>query len=234
MSNLFFLRSLTFSDSVQTFSAFVGNTHLTELTFPDSVTSMGWMAMEQQPTLRSVVLGNRITSIFESTFDSDTNLEHVTIGNAVTYIGEKAFYKCANLVDLKIPDSVRYIDDSALSGLLALTTVVLPASLTYLGDYSFYMAQRLTMVHIPNSVTHIGDGSLNSCLGYGLAVGEGSTSQLRGDVRCVPCVTDTLVIPDVVTSIGLESFFYCINVSTVIISDSVTGNIIFSCARDSD
>lgn len=65
--------------------------------------------------IKSVNIGNGITSISEWSFINCSNLSDVTISDSVTSIGSEAFYKCTDLTNITIPDSVTSIGSSAFN-----------------------------------------------------------------------------------------------------------------------
>ncbi len=67
-------------------------------------------------SLKSVVIGNSVTSIGNSAFSGCSGLKFVVIGNSVTSIGYDAFYNCAGLTSVEIPNSVTSIGNEAFRG----------------------------------------------------------------------------------------------------------------------
>ena len=57
-------------------------------------------------------------------------LKSLYIGNSVTSIGDRAFYTCSSLSSLAIPDSVTSIGDRAFYGCNSLTSFTIPDSVT--------------------------------------------------------------------------------------------------------
>ena len=79
--------------------AFYGCESLTNITIPDSVTSIGRYAFGVCG-LMDVMLSSSMTEIEESVFSSCRSLRSVTIPESVTDIGESAFYCCCSLTDV--------------------------------------------------------------------------------------------------------------------------------------
>ena len=104
------------SDIYLYFPYFSGNTSITSITIPDSVTSIWSSSFAGCTNLTSITIPDSVTSIGDSAFDSCTSLTSVTIGNCVQIIGSKAFYKCSGLTSITIPGSVTSIGDDAFYG----------------------------------------------------------------------------------------------------------------------
>lgn len=115
--------------------------------------------------LKTVVIGNTVTTIGDSEFFGAPSLTSVTIGSSVTSIGEQAFSKCEKLESVNIPGSVARIGNEAFRRCSALTTVSIPNSVTAIGDYSFSGCSGLTSLTIGSSVTSIGRQAFSGCPG---------------------------------------------------------------------
>jgi uncharacterized repeat protein (TIGR02543 family) len=89
-------------------------------------------------------------------------IKTVVIGDRVTSIGTNAFHRCYALTEAVIPASVTSIGGSAFRLCYALTTVSIPTSVTTLADRAFYNT-GLTSITIPASVTAIGEWSFMNC-----------------------------------------------------------------------
>jgi len=205
----------------------------------------------------------------------------VNIGNGVTSIGDYAFYKCAGLTSVTIPDSVTSIGvdafyntalyndnsnwennvlyignhlikantsisesyvikngtvtiaDSAFSSCKSLKFVTIPDSVTSIGESAFEFCTNLTSVTIPDSVTSIGSWAFYKCTGLASVTIPDSVTSI-GDHAFYNCSSLTNVtIPDSVTSIGGSAFSDCYGLKSVTIPDSVTsiGDWAFSYCR---
>ncbi|MFZ0829484.1 MAG: leucine-rich repeat protein [Verrucomicrobiia bacterium] len=152
-------------------AAFENNNNVTNVTIPDSVTSIGNHAFDSCYSLTSVTIPNSVTSIGEWAF-SDCQLTSVTIPNTVTSIGEGAFNGCP-LTSVTIPNSVTNIEDEVFWG-CALTSVTIPNSVTSIGSSAFESCYNLTNITIPSSVTSIGNSAFADCTGLEAAYFQGN------------------------------------------------------------
>mmetsp|Transcript_3871 Transcript_3871/g.8456 ORF Transcript_3871/g.8456 Transcript_3871/m.8456 type:complete len:80 (+) Transcript_3871:136-375(+) len=62
------------------------------------------------------------------------DMKSVTIGNGVTSIGSNAFFWCKSLTSVTIPDSVTILHENAFYQCESLTSVTIPDSVTSIGD----------------------------------------------------------------------------------------------------
>jgi len=131
---------------------------LTNATIPNSVTNLGDFALGDCASLTSVTIGTGVTSIREGVFEYCTGLTNVTIGNSVTGIAYEAFEECYSL-----------------------TSVTIPSNVTNIEGYAFGDCTSLANVTIPNSVTNIGDGAFGGCTSLKSAYFQGNAPPDNGD-----------------------------------------------------
>lgn len=113
--------------------------------------------------IKSVRIGNSVTSIGGSAFYYCSKLTSITIPDSVTSIGDDAFCGCSSLTSMTIPDSVISIGSGAFEDCSNLTNVTIGNSVTSIGSYAFRSCNSLTSVTIPDSVTSIGGGAFCDC-----------------------------------------------------------------------
>ena len=76
----------------------------------------------------------------------DYGIKTVTIGDGITSIGDYAFYSCRGLTELTLPNTLERIVASAFRGCSGLTELTLPNSITSIGDYAFAYCSDLSKI----------------------------------------------------------------------------------------
>jgi len=127
--------------------AFSGCTGLTDITIPNSVTSIGGSAFLGCTGLTGIIIPNSVTSIGGSAFAHCIGLTDVTIPNSVTSIGDSAFRDCTGLTSITIPNSITSISGWAFFGCTGLTGITIPNSVTSINGWAFAECTGLTEIH---------------------------------------------------------------------------------------
>lgn len=151
-------------------------------------------------TLKSVYVGNGVTSIGDEAFNSCKGISSVTLSNDVTTIGNDAFWNNEGILRfnsdtngvMNISDSVTSIGSYAFANLNSITTLNIGSGMTNIESSVFPSMIRLTAVTIPNTVTTIGLKAFYNC--YSLK---------------------TVIIPNGVTRIEGEAFRKCSGLTKV-------------------
>ena len=189
----------------------------------------------ENSNIKSVIIGNSVTSIGYGAFYGCTRLTSVTIGDSVTSIDSYAFYGCTRLTNVTMPDSVRSIGNSAFEGCTSLTSVTIGNSVTSIGGSAFSGCTSLVSVTISDSVTVIGAYAFEVCISL-ISIEVSSDNKNYASVDGVLFNKDKsklitypagktdseYAIPNSVTSIGYGTFEDCTSLISVTIPDSVT------------
>lgn len=178
---------------------------MTQVTIPNSVTTIRDNAFFNCYRLTSVTIPGSVTTFGNNAFLSCTNLASVTIGGGATRIGDNAFDSCSRLASVTIPDSVTHIGAYAFRSCTSLISVNIPANVSHIGGYAFYECTKLASVILPDSVTYLGN--------YAFA-------------RCTDMTDATLgsgiIIDGFVSGSGHSSFRYCSSLKSVTFHNNLT------------
>ena len=145
---------------------------LAAVTIPDSVTSIGAFAFENNHQLASVIIPDSVTSIGVAAFRLG-DLTSITIPDSITVI-EQAAFSNNRLANVVIPDSVTVIEHAAFTG-NQLTSVTFGNNVTIIGTTAF-QSNPLTSIVIPDSVTTIGGGAFWGSQPTSVTIGNGVTT----------------------------------------------------------
>ena len=208
---------------------------VTDLTIPNSITSIGNYAFYGCTGLKSITIPKSITSIGNYAFYGCTGLKSVEFNaENCTYMGSSSypvFRGCNALSTVTIGENVKNIPSYAFYGCTGLTSITIPNSVTSIGESAFYGCTRLTSVVIGNSVTSIGDLAFEGCDWLTSVVVDDNNTKYDSRENCnaiIDTETNTLisgckntVIPNSVTSIGQSAFRGCIGLTSIKIPNSV-------------
>lgn len=149
-------------------------TELTEITLPDTVTTIGKYAFAECSSLTSVTLPDSVTKIDDYAFSRCSELKNIAIPNNVTQIGECAFARCTALKNFTIPESVLSLGAKVFekSGLETITFESSEAdeidSLNCNGETIFKDCTLLTAIYVPEGFA----AKYKASAGYQAAFGD--------------------------------------------------------------
>ena len=220
---------------------------LTQVTLPNSVTSIGSEAFADCYALTQVTIPESVTNIGNSAFSGCDALTQVTLPNSVTSIGDEAFDGCSKLTAVYYTGDVAgwcgitfstyssnplyYAHNLYINNNLV-TELVIPEGVTEMKPYTFLGCSTLTKVTWNARNCTVRPYSIGTWTLYGPFYENRSNIMefTFGDqVEYIPAYLcygmdklTQVAIPDNVTSIGEGAFVYCSALTQVKIPESVT------------
>jgi hypothetical protein len=168
------------------------------VSFPDTVTNIGSMAMGSCGATNVITIGSGVISIGGEAFFDCFRLSGFTVDPENSFYsspGGALFDKNKTTLiafpggvagSYAIPGTVTNIGDGAFSGAVNLTSVTIPDSVVSIGTNAFFYCVDLTGVGIPDSVTTIETGAFIYCFNL-VSVAMGSEVASIGDGAFLNC-----------------------------------------------
>ena len=136
-------------------NVFAGNTVLTEVHIPSTVTSIGEREFYGCSALKSIELSDGIQTIGDYAF-YNLGLSSITIPDSVTDIGNYAFEYCSSLSEVKLGNGVETIGNYAFAYCSSLSEVKLGNGVETIGGYAFAYCSNLKQFDLGRNVKTIG------------------------------------------------------------------------------
>ena len=226
-----FLTNINFPNSVTTIGegAFLGDKSLTSITIPSSVTTIGEGAFVWCKSLTSINIPNSVTTIEKSAFMCCQSLTNINIPNSVTTIGEGAFSGCDSLTSINIPSSVVTIKGNPFYNWYG--DLYNESKVFIYEDHVLFNKSKTTLIAyrakktnytIPNSVTTIGEHAFSGCDSL-TSINIPNSVTTIGEGAFSGCDSLTSInIPNSITTIGNSAFAYCKSLTSINIPNNVT------------
>jgi hypothetical protein len=193
---------------------------LEDVSFPSTLKSIEKKAFEKCPALKTLSFPSSLKSIDEDAFFYCTGLESVAFAGA-TAIGNDAFRGCDALAEVTVASGMTEFGEDAFFNTPWLRSLAVEnkgaavVNNVLIGAYvAWDKKEGDGILIIPDGVTKIAPAALR-----GTTLG-GQTSAEEGTQ--VDWYLEEVVIPDSVTEIGYEAFYYCPQLERVTIGDGVT------------
>lgn len=211
------------------------------VTVPDSVTYIGNSAFYECKNLESITVGQDDIFVDSNAFKlcnklaDDSGLivvknnfvgcisgscKNIVIPEGVTRVCADALNSCFDLESVKLPESLIEICDRAFAKCPDLKSINIPKSVKHIGSYAFDGCKNLESVAILQDDVIIDGCAFRNCEKLANEFGLIIVKNILFDM--VSNETENIVIPEGVTSIGDNAFYYFSKIKTVVIPESVS------------
>ena len=214
--------------------AFSGDTNLTSVAIPVTVTNLGYGVFfastnltaitvdAHNPVLASVdgvLFNKRLTTLRQCPWGRAGSY---TVPAGVTTVGSNAFDSCFGLTNILLPNTLTNIESAAFANLPGLVQISLPNHLLALGDYAFDNCPNLAGITLPDSLVTLGDYVCYDDTGLTNVI-FGSRVKAIGAMDFYYCTgLSSLTLPNSVTRIGDNAFDYCLSLAQVTLPAHLT------------
>ena len=230
--------------------AFSECNHLTGITLPEGLTSIGHGAFNQCHGLQEIHLPESLTTIEDWAFDCCVSLTKLTLPASVSELGTGVFSGCSNLTDLsvdpqsphlRVEDGVLYSRDGTRLIWYSLAKedvrFDIPEGVITVVESAFRDCPHLTHLFIPRSVERIGDnggdGGFFGCTALTEITVDEENPHLRSEdgilydrdmtiLKECPARKTSVHVPDTVQTIGHVAFDNCSDLIEVILPEELT------------
>lgn len=199
--------------------AFKDNTSITQITFPNTLKTIGESAFENAHIFELTIPGS-VSVISEGAFRYCSNLKSLTLQDGVAKIEAEAFM-CCNFDNISWPDSLISIGDEAFSH-CKLPAVELPANLVSIGKQVFYCARGdffNSTVELPEGLLSIGDEAFVATSLKQIQIPNSVQYIGYGAFRDTELTS--VVLPDNLTEIKEDTFYRCSHLRSVVLPSNL-------------
>lgn len=197
--------------------SFINNSALTSVTFPASITKVGYDAFRECSNLSKVEAAN-LQSWCNIDFEIDEGAGHGISSNPLMYANH-LFVNGNKIIDLIIPDGITEIKDWVFAYMTGLKSVKMPASVTTIGARAFLGCNSLYDVALSENLTTIGTGAFYQTNLQSIVFPESLKTIDNGAFSETPLVL--VEIPDGVENMGKMAFKDCKELKTVVIGNGL-------------
>lgn len=197
--------------------SFMNNTALTSVTFPASITKVGYDAFWECSNLSKVEAAN-LQSWCNIDFEMDEGAGHGISSNPLMYANH-LFVNGNKIIDLIIPDGITEIKDWVFAYMTGLKSVKMPASVTTIGARAFLECNSLQDVTLSENLTAIGLAAF--CRTNLQSIVFPESLKTIDDYAFSETPLVVVEIPDGVENMGKMAFKDCKKLESVVIGNGL-------------
>ena len=200
--------------------SFFSSCKFESILLPESLIRIGKYAFCHCNSLKSIIIPDSVTFIEKGAFHGCTNLLSISLPKSLRRIEDDMFEYCVNLEKIIIPDSVEHIGVGAFSCCKKLDNIILPNSLEILNLGVFQECDNLTSIELQNSIKTIKSFAFEMCFNLKSIILPSSLEFIERNSFYHSGI-ESIIIPNKITEINVETFAGCSNLSSITIEGSI-------------
>lgn len=217
--------------------AFSGNTELSSVKIPSSITFLGARSFENCTSLKLISGLENITEFGAACFSGCTSLSSIKLPATIMSLPNGIFYGCTSLTNFEIPSSVVTINDNVFCGCKALKSITIPSSIHRIGNEVFTGCSKLANVEFKEESSTIELGCsrdeygkskplFKDCPLQSVIMGRNIKSAVIDSYSNMGCFSNNLTLKSVIISCNVTfieegAFEGCTNLETITIPRSI-------------
>ena len=215
--------------------AFYNCNHLQRADFSKGLLWIDERAFSECTELTEVIFSENLERIAPYAFSDCVGLEELSFPAGLRIIQDSAFWRCSGLRKVTFQSGLHTIEGFAFSECCSLEGLTLPEGLNVLGTQAFSECSSLEEISLPASLTDIGEMAFCRCASARAIHVSAENPNYCSDAEGVlynkemtrliqyPCGrTGSYAIAESVTTVGLYSFAFSIELSDVTFPESLT------------
>ena len=169
--------------------------------------------------MTEVTIPETVTSLGDHVFHGCSSLTELHLPEGLTSMGDYVLCGCSRLTELHLPEGVDRIGRFGLAGLHGLTELILPPGIRAVGEYAFNATDNVREILLPDSCGSIGSYCFLSCTALENAyIPDGIEIIQDNTFRDCPNIKE-IRLPKTVNRIFYSAFALCTNLQDVYIPD---------------
>ena len=202
-------------------ASFAGNTSLTYITFPNSLTEIGPNAFNNCSSLTNIVIPENVTSLGNRAFSYCKRLTSVTINGNISTLNAQTFENCSSLQSIVLPQSLATIGEKCFNECKSLQQIEWGSSLKTIMKEAFRKC-GFVQIEVPNSVTVIGENAFRDCKSMNSIILPSNLAVVEKELfrGCENLIKVTL--PENANTIGENAFRDCKSLPTILLPEGLT------------
>lgn len=184
------------------------------ITVGEGITTLGAGGFMNHPNLTTVTIEGKLDSVSPCTFENCSQLKSITFSKGVSTIETSAFKDCTSLSEINISEGSTSFGSHVFSGCDHLSTINITDGVSNVDEFAF-MNCKLSNITFSDSATTIGKGAFYGCSSLTTVKLPQNLTVINEDTFYNCNNLTNITIPEKVSEIGNQAFLGCSKLKNV-------------------